>query len=591
MTAQAELDDEQMDAPTIQVGETAAGEPYTLPVEDLLTARAFVTGKSGSGKSNTASVVAEELLERGHPFLVVDVDGEYHGLKQEHELLHVGADEDRCDLAVGPEHAGKLAELALDQDIPIVLDVSGYLDADVVDELVAATARELFAAEQEARQPFLLVVEEVHEFIPQQGGLDDVGEALIRVAKRGRKRGLGVTGISQRPADVKKDFITQCDWLVWHRLTWDNDTDVVARVVSRDHADAVEDLADGEAFVQADWAETDVERVQFRRKRTIDLGATPGLDDTEQPELKSIGEDLVAELEEISAEQERRRDRIAELKATIDEKDERIAELEDEVERLRTADETLDLLTRRVKGSTAEGEISGELQDRLEEKNERIRELEGEVEDVRDDRDDLQERVDELETEVERLEGIEERVAEAERIEQQLDEAREVLGVDVQEATTQAMPDDVADLRADLATAQQRIEGLEAENDRLREEVEAADGVVVPTDYQDFVQEGVVQGAIDEAKEKSNASPRYVKGVVAAIVQEGGAVDYETVAERLGISDSSNVSKAASTLEALGVLERVQQSPAKVDFDLDGTAEIKERQQRREQAEAVMEDL
>jgi predicted transcriptional regulator len=82
-----------------------------------------------------------------------------------------------------------------------------------------------------------------------------------------------------------------------------------------------------------------------------------------------------------------------------------------------------------------------------------------------------------------------------------------------------------------------------------------------------------------------------VKGVVAAIIQEGGPVDYQTVADRLGVSDTSNISKAASTLEALGVLERVQQSPARVDFDLEGIAKIKEQQQRRRQAEAVMDDL
>ena len=88
---------------TITVGEVsrgdAAGASVELPIVDLLTGRGFITGKSGSGKSNSASVVAERLLDRGYSLLAVDIDGEYYGLKEEYEILHVGADEE-CDLRV-----------------------------------------------------------------------------------------------------------------------------------------------------------------------------------------------------------------------------------------------------------------------------------------------------------------------------------------------------------------------------------------------------------------------------------------------------------------------------------------------------------
>ena len=582
--AMADQPAEEMPDTELVVGETDAGEPYTLPVEEVLTGRAFVTGKSGAGKSNTGSVIAEELLDRGHPLLIVDVEGEYWGLKEQFEILHVGAT-DECDLQVGPEHAGKLAELALEQRVPIILDVSGYLDEAEADELVRAVAEELFVREQEVLHPFLLLVEEVHEYVPEGGGLDAVGQMLIKVAKRGRKRGLGIAGLSQRPADVKKDFITQADLLVWHRLTWDNDTSVVKRVVNRETADAVEDLRDGEAFVQADWAETDIERVQFRRKTTFDAGQTPGLDDVDRPELKSIGEDLVGELEEISEQHERRQDRIAELEAELEAKDEKIAELEEELDDARDLQRLGEAFIDAAEGR-GEGGGSGEVdRELLEEKNDQIHTLESELEDVRGERDELVERVDELEAEVEKLQSYADRVEQAEAIEEQLEEAREVLGVEVtRDAGSTAADDRAAELQA-------RIDDLEAENERLHEELDEAGGVVVPTDYEDFVNEDVVQAAIDEATEKTSASPRYVKGVVAAIIQAGGPVDYDTIAERLGVSTTSDVSKAASTLEALGVLERVQQSPAKVDFDLDGVAEIKEQQRRREQAEAVMEDL
>jgi hypothetical protein len=306
------------------------GHPVDLPVVELLTGRGFITGKSGSGKSNTASVVAEKLLENGFGLLIVDIDGEYYGLKEEYEILHVGGD-DECDIQVTADHAGKIASLSLEQNVPIILDVSSFLDEDEAEELLTAVAKQLFAKAKKQKQPFLMLVEECHEWIPEKGSMGEVGKMLIKIGKRGRKHGLGIVGISQRPADVKKDYITQCDWLVWHRLTWNNDTKVVGRILDSQYADAVEDLGDGEAFMMTDWAEN-VRRVQFRRKQTFDAGATPGLDDFERPELKSVSDDLVSELETISEEQQATEDRIAELREELDKKNSRIAELEAELQ-------------------------------------------------------------------------------------------------------------------------------------------------------------------------------------------------------------------------------------------------------------------
>ena len=331
------------DTETIAVANVSAGpggdgdhEPGTsveLPVVDILTGRGFITGKSGSGKSNTASVMIENLLSNNFPVLIVDTDGEYYGLKEQFELLHAGAD-DECDIVVSPEHAEKLANLALEQNVPIILDVSGYLDEDEAQELLTEVAKKLFAKEKKLKKPFLMLVEECHEYIPEGGGMTEAGKMLIKIGKRGRKHGLGIVGISQRPADVKKDFITQCDWLVWHRLTWNNDTKVVGRILGSEYADAIEEMGDGEAFLVTDWSAS-LRRVQFHEKRTFDAGATPGLDDFERPDLKSVDGDLVSELQEISDEKARRESEIAELKQELERKEAKIRQLERELEEAR----------------------------------------------------------------------------------------------------------------------------------------------------------------------------------------------------------------------------------------------------------------
>ena len=60
---------------------TLTEEHKPMPIADVVTGRGFITGKSGSGKSNTASVLCEELLDEGVPLMIVDTDGEYYGLK------------------------------------------------------------------------------------------------------------------------------------------------------------------------------------------------------------------------------------------------------------------------------------------------------------------------------------------------------------------------------------------------------------------------------------------------------------------------------------------------------------------------------
>jgi Helicase HerA, central domain len=377
------MDNEQQ----LPVGHLVADDTeVAIPVVEILTGRGFVTGKSGSGKSNTASVVVEQLLDAGYPVAIIDADGEYYGLKEEYELLHVGADEE-CDIQVGSEHAEKVASLALEQNVPIILDVSGFLDDDEADALIRETARHLFAKEKKLKKPFLLVVEECHEYIPEGGGMGETGKMLIKVGKRGRKHGLGIMGISQRPADVKKDFITQANWLVWHRLTWENDTKVVSRIVGSEYGEEVPNLNAGEAFVQTDWTDGGIRRVQFDRKRTFDAGATPGLDDFERPELKSVSDALMEDLEGITELQEQEHDRVAELESRLERKQERIADLENELQTARDVSNA----ARKMANALAHGDLGGpeEFEERIREKNERIRELGERVEELENEQTEL----------------------------------------------------------------------------------------------------------------------------------------------------------------------------------------------------------
>ncbi|AXR78668.1 helicase HerA domain-containing protein [Natrarchaeobaculum sulfurireducens] len=548
----------------ILVGETDDGSDLHLPVVELLTGRGFVTGKSGSGKSNTASVIAEELLEAGFPLLIVDTDGEYYGLKEEYEMLHAGADEE-CDIQIGPEHAEQMATLALEENVPIILDVSGYLDEAVADELLRETARQLFVKEKKLKKPFLLVVEEVHEYIPEGGGMGETGKLLIKIGKRGRKHGLGILGISQRPADVKKDFITQANWLVWHRLTWDNDTKVVGRIIDTEYSELVSELNDGQAFVQTDWNDVDVRKIQFRRKRTFDAGATPGLDDFERPELKSVSDALVGDLQQISERKDREENRIVELENELEKKDTRIETLESELENARdissAAKQMADALSNPETIQTQLPEADGEELRRL---HQEIVELERECEVLEDDLEEREAALEAAEADAERFEALLESRTETidrlrmenERLRRRVSELERDLDGESAGLADEAELED-ADTASDHPEPIVHADGDAVEFGYASEEETGLAEIVVANERREFVDllETIgITDRVEAASDRSQCSLETAARVVAELARDG-PLETATIAPRVDRSPVA-VQGLLSELRTESVLDR-----------------------------------
>ena len=86
-------------------------------------------------------------------------------------------------------------------------------------------------SEERKKDPILLVCEEAHRYVPDRGEAEyaTAQNAIRRIAREGRKYGLGLMLVSQRPADVESTVISQCGtWLVL-RLTNQADQQHVAR--------------------------------------------------------------------------------------------------------------------------------------------------------------------------------------------------------------------------------------------------------------------------------------------------------------------------------------------------------------------------
>lgn len=92
-------------------------------------------------------MIIEHLLEERFPVLIIDTDGEYYGLKEKYEVLYAGADEE-CDLQIGPEHADHLAKLALEKNLPVIVDVFGFIESEEAKDIIEGVARSLYNREK-----------------------------------------------------------------------------------------------------------------------------------------------------------------------------------------------------------------------------------------------------------------------------------------------------------------------------------------------------------------------------------------------------------------------------------------------------------
>ncbi|MBA7544901.1 hypothetical protein ES705_37262 [subsurface metagenome] len=76
----------------------------------------------------------------------------------------------------------------------------------------------------------MLVIEEAHNFCPERGFEKAVSSNILRtIASEGRKFGLGLLVISQRPARVDKNVISQCNTQIILRVTNPNDIKALSR--------------------------------------------------------------------------------------------------------------------------------------------------------------------------------------------------------------------------------------------------------------------------------------------------------------------------------------------------------------------------
>jgi hypothetical protein len=238
--------------------------------------------KKGAGKSYLARVMAEEMWDAKVPFVLLDPMGTSWGLRSTADgngkgipVAIFGGEHGDAPLERG---AGALmADLVVDEGLSMVLDMSALGTRAAEREFSLHFLERLYRRNRELVHVFM---DEADLFAPQtvraaEAPLVGVTENIVR---RGRNRGIGITLMTQRPAVLNKDVLTQVDALVAMRMVGLNDREAIDKWLEG-HGDDPElaktvkgtlaSLKNGECW----WWIPELgilDRVQVRQARTFD---------------------------------------------------------------------------------------------------------------------------------------------------------------------------------------------------------------------------------------------------------------------------------------------------------------------------------
>ena len=270
------------------------GDELSLPL-DAVTQTFAILGIRGSGKTNTAVVMFEEMVKQGDQCVVLDPTDAWYGVRSSHDGKSPGLEVyvfggEHGDLPLEGTHGAQMADFVIESGASVVFSLRHMSMAD--QRKFAADFGErlrFLKAKPENRNPLQLFLDEAEEFVPQNIRESDPNTSRMfgaynRIVRRDRNLGLGITLISQRPQSVNKEPLSQIETLICHRLLHKLDRKAVkeAWIDGHDTAgvggkflDSLSSLEKGDVWVWSPYWLDIFKRVHIRHRETFDSSATP----------------------------------------------------------------------------------------------------------------------------------------------------------------------------------------------------------------------------------------------------------------------------------------------------------------------------
>lgn len=201
------------------------------------------------------------------------------------------------------DKATTISELVQDGRASII-DMKG-VNPDLQAMIVAKLCSDIFdARKMNTVPPLMLVLEEAHNFCPEKGFGRTVSSDILRtIASEGRKFGLGLLVISQRPARVDKNILSQCNTQIIMKVTNPNDLQAISKGLEGISSDVVEDIkriSPGVAMIVSTYIERPI-LVDIRTRKSKHGGASVPVVKSQFTEKKI--EAPIEKIEEITPQQ------------------------------------------------------------------------------------------------------------------------------------------------------------------------------------------------------------------------------------------------------------------------------------------------
>jgi uncharacterized protein len=232
----------------IVLGSNHPPEQAKILRDAILAAKQSYFAKSGLDKTGTIDTpvpyfMSEVLRHLDTAMGALDRPdnvGAYQGLQQRLQALQSDA---RYSFVFGqrltvrdelPAILSQLLRIPVDGKPVTILDVSG-IPSEVLNVVVSVLCRLTFdfAMWSDAPVPVTIVCEEAHRYAPRDTelGFEPAKRALSRIAKEGRKYGVSLCVVTQRPSDLAPGLLSECNTIFALRMTSHDDQEIVRGAV------------------------------------------------------------------------------------------------------------------------------------------------------------------------------------------------------------------------------------------------------------------------------------------------------------------------------------------------------------------------